>query len=406
MTANTIKETFFSEKGKIDFYQQVSTSLSEGMILKNFEHLCNILNIESVSNGNVRKRYQNVFSCFFEWHKIESSFRIKIDKIYPFDEIKGYESPTSHGKVKGTDYKPRFTYQDYILPLLQDYAYSQQTPYYITYTSFDLYTILGFTNSNIQNLSNKIQELSMNHNLTSMMKYPVVFTAIKKVVHYDIILDALNILKNKGYIEKYGQILYLQFEDGTISIATEKQVLNIERIRNDIIEEYKDENKSYSDNTLIQRKVTRLANAKLQKEYHYRIIGIKYYIKFNKDKFIPKSLPEDKKTQYKNILNEKSNNRLKNYLSGTVNSIIKKINKAEERQSRLLSEKKKRANQKYIKEIMTRYNLIGKNSEALLNSFLKILNEYTNLQIENAENTSNYGAVEYDEYVSDEFYLP
>ena len=104
-TTNNIYEIYFSKHGKKEFHQIVTTNLFEGMELLNFEDLCYLLNIDPVPFGSRRQRYKEVFSCFFEWERIKPSFRIKINKIYPLEEIKEYKSPTSNGKTKTENHK-------------------------------------------------------------------------------------------------------------------------------------------------------------------------------------------------------------------------------------------------------------------------------------------------------------
>ena len=263
------------------------------------------------------------------------------------------------------------------------------------YTSLELYNILGFTNKDIQKLSNKVQSININHNLTSMMKYPVVFTGFRMVINVSMILNTLRTWQKKGYIDDFGQILYLKYDNGSISPATKDQIIQINQIRETVSKQIEEENHKYlCDRTLIQRTITQLTNEKLYKDYQYKIAGLRYYIQFNKDKFMPERLSDEKRFEYRTILNDRVKNRMKTYLSSIAKNIINKINEIES------SGLEKSNKQKYVKEMMTRYNLIGRNPEKLLNTFLEVLNEYTDLNIENIQNSCTDGFNKYEELLS------
>ena len=401
-----LNDIFQSVEDQHDFYQEVTTCLFEGMVVPSFLVLCRILNIEEGSHGNVRTRNKERLNCFFEYSRIESSHCIKIEKIYPFDVVKEnihqYSSPTSNGKTKSSDHTPRFSYQKYMLPLLQDFAVTELNPYYITYTSVQIYSMFGFTNKNVQKLSDIVQKISIEHDYNSKMKYPVVFTALKTTIGSNIILDLLKSLKKKNIIEDYGKITYIKYSDTDIRAASSDQLIKIEHARNEVIEKIKSgEYKKPCDYTLTERFISRLANIELKKEYQYETCGMRFFIKFNKDKFTPQLLSDVQKTEYQLILNSKLKERMLISLTKTANNIIDRVNEAEKEISDLTDEKKIQAKQKYIKTLRTRYNLLGKNPDNLLKTFLTVSDQYTDIELQSTEEIEFpiYDYSEYDDFI-------
>ena len=401
-STNDIRDIYFSEDGKRDFYQEVTTNLFEGMELSNFESLCRILNIENIPFGAARTRYKKLFSCFFKYHRLDPSFHLRIDEIYNFNNIKEYESPTSNGKTKSSDHTPRFSYQKYMLPILQDYVTKNTDPYYLTYTSMEIYPVFGFTNTSIQKLSDKVQKISIDHNYSSMMKYPVIFTALKSIISSNIMLNLLKSLKKEGIINEYGKLTYIKYSNTDIQAATQEQLIEIEHIRNTIIEKINSgEYKKPCDYTLTERMITRLTNIELKKEHQYETCGMRYYIKFNKDKFTPRILSDVEKTELQLTLNQKLKERLKTSLTTTSNNIIKKVIDVEKEIPALTDKSLIQTKQNYIKTLTTRYNIIGRNPNTLLDSFLKVSDQYTDIGLESTEDIifSTYEYSEYDDFL-------
>lgn len=359
MSKNAIRDTYFSDEGKSSFYEIVSNNLFVGMELANYDSLCRVLNIEKIpSFGKPRLRHNAAFNCFFEFYRVENTNRIRIDKIYPFNEIKEYECPTSGNFTKEEKPRERVYYLDYMMPLLQDYvAVKHRGVKTIAFTMSDIMEYLGFANNNFVRLSNSLQKMYITKDYDSTKI--TVYKIISSRCFSEILKKQLATLKKKNYIKSFSNEYFIERKkDGTITKATDTDL----QIIIDLKEKYKEceEYHIHWNDSINNRHISYLINKELSKpDYDFTIKGMKWVIEFT-DSFTPHRLSEKAYNDYKEKLNDKVLKRVINKAETEAASIYNRMNKADPNDSD--SEKTLETKRAYY---ITQYHMIGNSLENL-----------------------------------------
>lgn len=324
MSKNSIKDTYFSDEGKAAFYEIVNTNLFVGMELANYDSLCRVLNISKIPPfGNTRIRHNTAWSCFFEFHRVENTNRIRIDKIYPFDQIKEYECPTSNGKVKDESTRKRTYYADYIYPLLQDFCeVKSRGSRSISFTAADILEYMGFVNKKYIGLNSSLQNMYINKRYNSVNL--TLHKCIQSCCFFKIFLDQINKFIKKGIVSDCSFTYFIEDKKNTVRIADETETELIIKT----ISKYQDdkESKIHWNSSINNRHISYLVNEELKKNKEgFTIKGSKWLITFT-DKFIPEKLPDHLQHEYREKLNELSTKRIISRVEQECTYIYNKMN--------------------------------------------------------------------------------
>lgn len=303
----SIKELYFSDLGKKLFYQTVQENLFEGQELKNFRNLCQVLDIEQpYPHGNTKIRHSAAWKCFFEYDLVPDTNRIRIGKIYPFDEIKEYVCPTSNGNVVSTDHKPK-EYEKYITPLLEDYCADKG--YSISLSFSQLYEILGFVNDSYYKLNDQIDK-NLNQVEARNIDTLVLHSAINDVGKNEILRRYFNTIEKKRILLSTKTLYTICYKDQQYSVlASDAQVKLIEKTDEEVIEKKED----YID-TAFQTKRSRyhrvVSNSVLMEKYNFIVTGVKTEYTFSKELFHPGHITDELKNNFRQEMNTRFLNRV------------------------------------------------------------------------------------------------
>ena len=308
MSKNSIKDTYFSEEGKAAFYEIVNTNLFVGMELANYDSLCRVLNISKIPPfGNTRIRHNTAWSCFFEFHRVENTNRIRIDKIYPFDQIREYECPTSNGKTKDESTRKRMYYADYIYPLLQDFCEVRCRGFRtISFTVADILEYMGFVNKKYIELNSSLQNMYMKRQYNSIDL--TIHKCIQSCCYFKIFMDQINKFIKKGIISECSFRYFIKDKDNIVRMADKTET---ELIRDTITKYQNDENsKIHWNSSINNRHISYLVNEELKNNKEgFTIKGSKWVITFTDD-FKSEKLSDLQRHEYREKLNELSTKRV------------------------------------------------------------------------------------------------
>ena len=302
----SIKELYFSHDGKNSFFKTVQENLYEGMELKNYTSLCKILDITEPFHSNAKIRHMAAWRCFFDFDYIPDTYRIRINKIYPYEGIKEYDSPLSMG-VKKEDSKKKFHFIDYVVPLLEDYSARNGYLYTLTFSNIELLELLGFVNNTFSDLYTKIRTMcKKGERQEDNIEYFESYNIISRLLTSDIIPAQCKVMLDNHILEKNREdVYYIKNIEKNYSIkATDKQVEVINNIKNKISDSKEDRYLgTYFLSVLMANDI--LTNIELkEKNYDFQLEAIKKEYTFSKDKFRPCELNDEIIEIYKHKINE------------------------------------------------------------------------------------------------------
>ena len=182
------------------------SQLKEGMVVKNYKELCNLLN-ETVLAGDSKKAQVERWKCYFDFDR--QGVKYIINEI--FDEP--YPSLDARKNREGI-------YVGYIELLLMDYL-SNKKNYTAYLTKRQLYNLLGMTSCTYSEKRDKVKEIIddvNNDNQTQIYKSDVKeFYSRADLKLNSIINSALKSMKNKFLIE-YSTEYVICFDEDNKSI--------------------------------------------------------------------------------------------------------------------------------------------------------------------------------------------
>ena len=304
----SIQELYFSHDGKNMFFETVRDNLFEGQELKNYNSLCSILCLDKpYPQGNARIRHIEAWRCFFDFDYVPDTYRIRINKIYPYDEIKEYDPPLSHNGVKKENSRQKFHFIDYIVQLLEDYSARNGYLYTLTFSNIELLELLGFVNENFSDLYTKVKTLCKNHekqedNIECFESYNI----ISRLLTSDIIPAQCKVmLKNNILEQERRDIYFIKKTDTNVLLkATDKQVKVINDIKNQISESKEDRyNGTYFLSVLMSNDI--LTNEELKnRNFDFQVEAVKKEYVFSKDNFRPHELSDEMVEIYRHKIND------------------------------------------------------------------------------------------------------
>lgn len=332
---NSIKELYFSPDGKNAFYQIIQDNLYEGLELKNYNSLCAILQLEKpYPHSNAKIRHYAAWHCFFDFEFIPDTHRIRITKIYPYNEIKEYISPISNGVSK--EVKKVFHYYEYIIPLLEDYSARNGYQYTISMSNTELFTALGFINKSYASLYESVRTLcKVRERRIDNIETFVAYDIISGLLASNIIPAQRKVLKNRQILLEWKDVYYIKKVDKSITMkATDKQVELITKIKNEIREKKEDlYNGTYFLSVLMAN--DSLINVELERrKIDFTLDSTKKEYTFSKENFKPCKLDNEIVDTYRHLINDNFlNDQLKKKLDnltiddiGTYNTLNPKYN--------------------------------------------------------------------------------
>lgn len=304
---NSIKDLYFSPDGKNSFFELVRDNLFEGQELKNFNSLCRILELDKpYPRGNVKIRHFAAWRCFFEFEYIPDTYRIRIGKIYSYDEIKDYDSPLSNGETKDPNKQKPFHYNDYIIPLLEDYSARNGYHYDLVFSRSELYVLLGFVNESYLDLRDRV--LSLQKKNVKEQDYIELFETqriISRLLTSETVRDQFKSMQNKNILIDVHEVYLIKHKDESIILrATEKQSDIITDIKNKIAAS-KEDRYNGEDPISVYMMNNILTNVELKNSnIDFELCAIKKELIFSRENFKPQILNDEMVETYRHILND------------------------------------------------------------------------------------------------------
>lgn len=269
-------------------------NLTEGMEIKNYKELCNILNIK-VSDGNSKKKQLNELTTYCKYEKIGRKFIIK--EIYD-KQIINIDTIANNSKYIKT-----------LSNIIVEYLYNNPKELKEVPLS-KLFTLLGITNNNYNSANYYRKELSQLYDIRLASIY--YFYSNTKMEFKKIIERCLKNLENRRVLNWYRvimikdentkQIYKADEETEKFIIDTEKEVLQYLNCRNmyevikdkhklkefnDIVYKETNINYFYAYNLVIGSKALKIEYDCIQNEKNKlnKTIKERTYKMFNKDKY-------------------------------------------------------------------------------------------------------------------------
>ena len=324
---DTIKELYFSPDGKNSFYEKIQDNLYEGLELKNYNSLCSLLDLEKpYPHSNAKIRHMTAWHCFFDYEYIPDTHRIRINKIYPYNEIKEYDSPISHGKPK----TQKFHFYSYFIPLLEDYSARNGYQYTLTLSNADLFILLGFVNELYAEFYDTMRSLCKKHEREEdNVEYFELYNIFSRLLTSEIIPKQCQALKNQKILIDRKDIFIIKKTDNYMTMkATDGQTELIHDIKNHIAQNR--ENLYNGTHPLaIATSNDTLINAELEKRgIDFRLHTTTKEYTFSKDSFHPHRLDDEIADTYRRMINEYFiENKLKKKLDNIQITSFNRLNK-------------------------------------------------------------------------------
>lgn len=303
----SIKELYFSHDGKDAFFKLVQENLYEGQELRNYTSLCKILDISEPYHSNAKIRHMAAWRCFFDFDYVPDTYRIRINKIYDYKDIKEYISPLSHDGVKKENSKTKFHFIDYIIPLLENYSARNGYLYTLTFSNVELLEMLGFVNETFSDLYSKVRTLcKKGERREDNIEYFETYDTISRLLTSDIMPAQNKVMLNRNILEKAREDVYFIKKDGKdFSLkATDKQTEIINHIKNEISDSKEDRCMgTYFLSVLMANDM--LTNEELKKrEFDFQLEAVKKEYIFSKKNFKPQILDDEMVEIYRHKIND------------------------------------------------------------------------------------------------------
>lgn len=214
------------------FMEKVKTNLVEGDVFKNSKELCKKLDLSDIS-GVILKNHQAAWKSFFEYHKIEGTQKIMIDKIYenpmPYVSRAQTQKPVTEDDTEDKKEVYQSTLRKLMLDLVPKYGRT------FTISTSNLLYELGFVNKEYTTICDKlnkdIDRETINSDTYNLMylqtrvnniSWMYVNSTIKKLCSMGFLMD----FKKVYLVKKEGEKDYHE--------ATKEEITNIENYRNSL----------------------------------------------------------------------------------------------------------------------------------------------------------------------------
>ena len=242
-----------------------TSNIKEGMIVKNYRHMCELLN-EERKTGKSKKLQMANWERYFSFTKIKGTQKIHIDVIYsePLEKI--------DGRSKGN----RSIYIDSVEVVLLNYL-SSQKGYTATFTKNKLYTRLGMVNNQYSVATNS-QLKKDNPLLTDFDINRFRMRAGGRL--NGILMSALNNLEKRFLMDLVEQVVLVD-ENNHYMLADDVMIRNITSIKYDVKKEmgFETEQEIYLSGKM--QSFYKAVNYYLNKHYGYKRAYTQFKIIFN-----------------------------------------------------------------------------------------------------------------------------
>lgn len=244
----------------------VNTSkIKEGMIAKNYRHMCELLN-EERKTGNARKAQMANWERYFSFTKIKGTQKIHIDVIYtaPLEKI--------DGRSRGN----RSVYVDSVEVVLLNYL-SHQRGYTATFTKNKLYARLGMVNNRYSITTNS--QLKKDNPLLTDFDINRFRTRAGGRLN-SILMSALNNLEKRFLIDLVEQVVLVDGNNHYM-LADDVMIRNITSIKYEVKKEmgFETEQEIYLSGKM--QSFYKAVNYYLDKHYGYKRAYTQFKIIFN-----------------------------------------------------------------------------------------------------------------------------
>lgn len=304
---NSIKDLYFSPDGKNSFFELVRDNLFEGQEFKNFNSLCRVLELDKpYPRGNAKIRHFAAWRCFFEFEYIPDTYRIRIGKINSYDEIKEYDSPFSNGETRDSNKQKPFHYNDYIIPLLENYSARNGYPYNLIFSRSELYVLLGFVNESYLDLRDKVLSLQKKKiKEQDNIEFFEIQRTISKLLTSETMRDQFKSMNKKNILIDIHDVYLIKHEGESVILkATNEQANMIANIKNRISDS-KEDRYNGEDPISVYMMNNMLTNVELKENnIDFELCAIKKELIFSRENFKPQILNDEMVEIYRHILND------------------------------------------------------------------------------------------------------